>query len=90
MRTIEATGRFKREYARRIRGTELADELDALLGALAGFQELPARYRDHPLHGEWQGCRDFHLWPDLVVIYRRTQTRIVLYRVGSHAELFGR
>ncbi|RMX07322.1 type II toxin-antitoxin system YafQ family toxin [Vandammella animalimorsus] len=52
-------------------------------------QALPARYRDHALGGDWQGFRDCHIEPDLVLIYRQTEQALELVRIGSHAEWFG-
>jgi Bacterial toxin of type II toxin-antitoxin system, YafQ len=35
------------------------------------------------------GYRDCHLYPDLVLICRRTEDFLHLVRLGSHSELFG-
>ncbi|HEX5455352.1 MAG TPA: type II toxin-antitoxin system YafQ family toxin [Stellaceae bacterium] len=49
---------------------------------------LPRRYFDHPLAGEWSDCRDCHIRPDLILIYRKPDDRTVeLVRLGSHSEL---
>ena len=49
---------------------------------------LPARYRDHPLRGNWRGYRDFHVEPDWLLIYRVEGDELQLVRTGSHADLF--
>ncbi|MCC7528269.1 MAG: type II toxin-antitoxin system mRNA interferase toxin, RelE/StbE family, partial [Candidatus Melainabacteria bacterium] len=37
---------------------------------------------------EWDDCRDAHVKPDLVLIYRKIGTaELQLVRIGSHAEL---
>lgn len=91
MLTLEFTGRFKRDYKREAAGAH--EDLDGLLKAvidlLISQTPLPASNNDHPLKGEWKGCRDCHLKPDLVLIYRKTDTAIQLVRLGSHSELFG-
>jgi mRNA interferase YafQ len=66
--------------------------LDTLLtgavAALAADQPLPRRNFDHTLSGEWDDCRDCHLRPDLVLIYRKVdKTSLELIRLGSHSEL---
>jgi len=33
-------------------------------------KRLPARYKDHPLKGEWAGYRVAHIAPDWRLIYR--------------------
>lgn len=37
---------------------------------LVADMPLPRRYCDHPLSGDWSDCRDCHIRPDLVLIYR--------------------
>ncbi len=62
--------------------------LATVLPPLATDAALPAKYRDHALIGEWQGCRDCHLKPDLVLIYRKPDpSTLQLVRLGSHCEL---
>ncbi|MFI5336907.1 MAG: type II toxin-antitoxin system YafQ family toxin [Opitutales bacterium] len=89
MRTIEASTRFKKDFARWIRGTPLAAEFDDLLRMLASGAALPPHYRDHPLQGPWRGHRDCHLRSDVVLIYERGEKTIRIVRIGSHSELFG-
>lgn len=49
---------------------------------------LPIRARDHALSGEWEDFRDCHIWPDLVLIYRKPDdATLQLVRLGSHSEL---
>jgi len=61
------------------------DVLDLLLTD----QVLPLRYRDHDLMGEYRDCRECHLRPDLLLIYRKLDGDILeLTRLGSHSELF--
>ena len=51
-------------------------------------EPLPARLKDHPLIGEWNGFRDCHVEPDWVLIYRIDGDRLVLARTGTPADLF--
>ena len=56
MRTIERTGRFKRDYKRESKGrhrTSLDASLAPLVKALATDQPLAPRCHDHALSGEW-------------------------------------
>ena len=65
-----------------------ADALREAVEALAKVEALPERLRDHALVGEWKDCRDCHIRPDLVLIYRKPDAeRLQLIRLGSHAEL---
>lgn len=91
MRAIERTGQFKRDYKREARGryrATLDRDLVAILTALARDEPLAARHRDHALTGDWSDCRDCHLKPDLVLIYRKPdEETLQLVRLGSHSEL---
>ncbi len=93
MRTIERSTAFKKDFKREKAGRH-KKTLEALLtGAvtlLINDEPLPIANRDHPLAGEWNGYRDCHLRPDLVLIYRLPDANTLqLVRLGSHAELFG-
>jgi mRNA interferase YafQ len=91
MRTIRYTNRFKRDYKREKAGRH-AKTLDADLAQavdmLKADTPLPRRNFDHPLSGEWKDCRDCHIRPDLVLIYRKPdKDSLELVRLGSHSEL---
>ncbi|MGE0260695.1 MAG: type II toxin-antitoxin system YafQ family toxin [Alphaproteobacteria bacterium] len=91
MRTVRYTNRFQRDYKREQSGI-LGKRLDTLLmevvDLLAADAPLPLRNRDHALSGEWSDCRDCHLRPDLVLIYRKPDgDSLELVRLGSHSEL---
>ena len=91
MRTIERTGKFKRDFKRELKGPQgkvLVAELPKLLRELANDQPLEAARRDHALTGDWKDHRDCHLRPDLVLIYRKPDDdTLELVRLGSHSEL---
>ena len=49
---------------------------------------LPPRNSDHALGGQWSDCRDCHIRPDLILIYRKPDGETLeLVRLGSHSEL---
>jgi mRNA interferase YafQ len=91
MRTIERTGQFKRDYKREFKGQHrlvLDEAFLAVLKLLIADKPLPAKYRDHPLSGDWTDHRDCHIKPDLVLIYRLPdKATLQLVRIGSHSEL---
>ena len=92
MRTIERSGAFKRDYKREAKGQHRAtldNDLLPVLLALANDEPLEPRHRDHDLGGNWDGYRDCHIKPDLVLIYSIAEPDILrLARLGSHSELF--
>ena len=91
MRTIKRTAQFRRDF-KQVKRSEHGSQIDALLLAalklLATDAPLPLRYTDHALKGEFNDCRDCHLRPDLVLVYRkRGEDALELVRIGSHARL---
>ena len=52
--------------------------------------ELPPEYKDHPLHGIYEGHRDCHIEPDWILIYYKNETSLVLSltRTGTHSDVF--
>ena len=91
MRTIERTGKFKRDYKREAKGTHratLEHDFIEVVAALANDQPLAEKHRDHALIGDWKDYRDCHVKPDLVLIYRTPNAVVLqLVRLGSHSEL---
>lgn len=92
MRTIERSTAFKRDYKRETKGQHRAildADLRPILTALASDQPLEPQYRDHDLSGNWAGYRECHVKPDLLLIYRKSNTDTLrLARLGSHSKLF--
>ena len=91
MRTIRPTTRFRRDFKHEKKGPH-GNRLDAMLAEvtdmLAADAPLPPRFRDHPPSGTWDDCRDCHIRPDLMLIYRKPDNdTLQLVRLGSHSEL---
>jgi mRNA interferase YafQ len=91
MRTIQRTRKFKRDL-NRVRAGRYGKDLETILrealGLLIDDRELPDRYCDHALTGEWNDYRDCHLKPDLILIYQKRSSDILeLVRLGTHSEL---
>ena len=91
MRTIEWTNRFKRDFKRELKGRHgraIDDFLAEILPVLQADKVLADRHCDHALTGNWEGHRDCHIRPDLVLIYEKPDDEnLRLVRLGSHNEL---
>ena len=58
------------------------------LDLLVADAPLPSRYVDHPMKGQYNDCRDCHLRPDLVLVYRKRNAKVLeLVRIGTHTQL---
>ena len=44
--------------------------------------------REHDLKGTYRGKRECHILPDWLLIYKVTGKQLVLYRTGTHSDLF--
>lgn len=87
---IVQTGRFKRDLkTARKRGYDLS-LLGVVVDTLAAGEDLPKKYKDHFLSGEYTGCRECHITPDWLLIYEIDGTDLILYltRTGTHSDLF--
>lgn len=86
--TVRRATQLKRDLKRLMKGGKDIEKLLRAVEILAEGQSLPPEYKDHPLTGEYKGKRDCHLEPDWILIYTIEDHELVLYRTGSHAELF--
>ena len=50
---------------------------------------LPQKNMDHSLTGNYSGRRECHVVPDWLLIYKQDEKELLLYRTGTHADLFG-
>ena len=64
--------------------------LEHVLNLLAQGNSLPEKYLDHPLKGNWQGCRECHIESDWLLVYRIEEDVLVLAltRTGTHSDIF--
>ena len=88
---IEYSTTFKRSYKlAKKRGLPM-DELNDVVRTLAEGRKLAAKFHDHQLVGRYKGCRECHIQPDWLLIYRIKERLEILNLVdtGTHADLFG-
>ncbi len=63
-------------------------KLRAVIERLVSEEELEARYKDHPLQGDFAGARDCHIQADWILIYAIVGDELRLIRTGTHSDLF--
>ena len=49
---------------------------------------IPEKCQDHELPGNLKGIRDLHIEPDWLLLYEKSDSELLLYRMGSHSDLF--
>ena len=84
--------RFKKDYKGFANQPEKLEAIKNTLKMLFqnGFVAIPATMRPHKLSGNYKGCRECHVLPDLLLIWEQyePEKEILLIRVGKHSELF--
>ncbi len=89
MREVVLTSAFKKDYKRLNRSGQYAmQDLQSIVEQLADNIPLAEKYRDHPLTGNLNDCRECHIKPDWLLMYRIESNDLVLVRTGSHSDLF--
>ena len=89
MHEIVRGSQFKRDVKLAEKRHKDMSKLREVLLLLANEKELPARYRDHPLTGNWKHYRDLHIEPDWLLLYKIDGNELYLVRTGTHSDLFG-
>jgi mRNA interferase YafQ len=88
VKSFARTNQFKRDYKRaKKRGRDISKLLE-MVTRLASGEKLEPRHKDHTLGGEYSDCRECHIEPDWLLIYRFSEEELVLIRTGSHSDLF--
>jgi mRNA interferase YafQ len=89
MHEIVRGSQFKRDVKLAEKRHKDMSKLREVLLLLANEKELPARYRDHPLTGNWKHYRDLHIEPNWLLLYKIDGNELYLVRTGTHSDLFG-
>lgn len=61
-----------------------------LIDKLLNDEVLDPKHKDHKLTGQYDGFRECHIKPDLLLIYKKEKRILILIclAIGSHSELF--
>lgn len=87
---IVFTNQFKKDFKMaQKRGCDI-ESLKEIIEKLSKGEKLPENNHDHPLYGNYKGCRECHIKPDWLLVYQIFDDELVLYliRTGSHSDLF--
>lgn len=90
MLTIKYESQFRKDYKTIVKRGYDTRLLATVLDILVSEQELPQKYKDHPLKGNYKDFRECHISPDWLLIYQIKQKELILClsRTGSHSDLF--
>lgn len=87
---IVVSNHFKRDLKKAIKRGYNVQLLKTVVDILSSGQSLPAKYKDHPLSGNYGNCRECHITPDWLLIYEIELDDLYLYltRTGTHSDFF--
>ena len=89
MKVLQPTTKFKKDLKKYKNKPDQLAELKVVLNLLINEQPIPAKYKPHPLEGDYVGCMECHIQNDYLLIWFDSENDVIkLVRIGSHSELF--
>jgi len=88
MLDIIRTSQFKKDVKRMVKRNADTEKLKKVLELLVNEMELPVKYKNHNLIGNYHGRQECHIEPDWLLIYRIQDNHLYLERTGTHSDLF--
>ena len=87
---VKFTNQFKKDFKLAKKQNKDLNKLFDVVNILAEGGILEAKYRDHDLSGKYKGARECHIEPDWLLVYeiQNDVLVLILYRLGTHSELF--
>lgn len=87
---LKYSSRFKKDLKFYKHDQKTLLELEKVLDILVKGKSLPDKNHNHQLIGEFKGCFECHIKPDVLLIYKIEQAELIilLLRAGSHSDLF--
>ncbi len=86
---VRYSTRFKKDFKICMKRRYNMALLQKVIDTLRIPDVLPSKNADHNLSGNYNGYRECHIAPDWLLIYRQEGNELLLYRTGTHADLFG-
>lgn len=88
--SVQFTNQFKKDLKLAKKQGRDLDKLFEVINILANGEKLDTKFKDHDLSGSYKGTRECHIEPDWLLIYEIDNNTLVLmlYRLGTHSELF--
>lgn len=90
MLQVSFTGQFKKDYKLCKKCGCNMELLQSVINVLAIPEALPEKNKDHNLTGKYANKRECHILPDWLLVYRVEGNELILYRTGTHSDLFGK
>ena len=89
MLDVRYSTKFKKDFKTCVKRRYKMERLQQVIDILRIPAALPPKNSDHNLSRNYAGYRECHVEPDWLLIYRQDAEELLLYRTGTHADLFG-
>ncbi|KKB96059.1 mRNA interferase YafQ [Candidatus Arcanobacter lacustris] len=88
LKNISYTSQFKKDLEKAKKQKRKIGILQEIINLLVHEENIPQKFRDHKLIGNYKNHRECHIEPDFLLIYSVKDNTLFLERLGSHSELF--
>ncbi len=90
MYEIKSTSRFEKDAIRCIKRKLDFSQLETVIRLLETNGKLPAKYKTHPLKGNYNDCLECHIKPNWLLIWNQDDKKrtITFIATGTHSDLF--
>ncbi len=89
MLDVRYSTKFKKDFKTCIKRNYKMPLLQQAIDILRIPDTLPVKNKDHALSSNYSGYRECHIEPDWLLIYKQEKNELLLYRTGTHSDLFG-
>lgn len=88
--SLVLSNKFKKDLKQCVKRKLDISKLNDVVETLLAGKQLPEKYQDHSLSGNWIEHRECHIQPDWLLVYHIEDDVLVLTltRTGSHSDLF--
>jgi len=80
------TNQFKKDLKLLEKRRRNMDKIYEIIAILIWGDPLPERCREHGLSGNYEGLTDCHVENDWIMIYRKSEEKVVFYYTGTHSD----
>jgi len=86
LRDFAFTNQFKKDLKLMKKRHKDMDKILEIIAFLIWDEPLPERCREHKLSGDYEGLTDCHIEGDWVMLYRKSDEKVVFYNTGTHSD----
>jgi mRNA interferase YafQ len=86
LRDFAFTNQFKKDLKLMEKRHKNIDKILDVMALLIWGEPLPERCREHKLSGDYEGLTDCHIEGDWVMLYRKSDEKVVFYYTGTHSD----